>query len=142
MAKPSMWGMTLIELVMVLAIAAILLGITYPLYVEQTTRARRAEAMAALQQIALAQERYYAVHQQYASELGVLTLDTAVQTGLSPRGYYQLSIATSDEQQTFIANATAASVQTQDVACQQFWLNQLGQRGAIDQAGVANLSCW
>ena len=135
-------GMTLVELVIVLAISAILLGIAYPVYVDYATRARRAEAISVLQVIALAQERYYAVQSQYATKLADLSIRHIDSIGLSEHGFYQLALSEPTDNQTFLATATATGVQAQDQACQQFWLDQLGQRGATDQAGQTSTGCW
>jgi type IV pilus assembly protein PilE len=135
-------GMTLIELVIVLAVSAILLSIAYPMYVDYSIRARRAEAISALQVIALAQERFYAVQGRYATQLIELSLQTAWQPGESEYGFYRLSLSEQGDNQSFVAMATAVGVQTQDIACQQLWLNHLGQRSATDQAGSVSLVCW
>lgn len=134
-------GLTLLELVLVLAISAILLSIAYPLYTDYAQRARRTDAITALQVIALAQERFYALHGQYATQLADLALDIpAWQAGISEQGYYQLNLA--EQTETYHVTATAASTQVQDLACRQFWLNQLGQRGATDNTGAASQGCW
>src|SRR6266511_2814437 len=56
-AKPN--GFTLIELIVTVAIVAILARIAYPIYQDQVTRARRAEGKAALLKAAQLQERNY-----------------------------------------------------------------------------------
>lgn len=135
-------GMTLIELVIVLAVSAILWGIAYPVYVDYASRARRAEATSALQAIALAQERFYTVQGQYATDLADLSMQTVATSGVSAHGFYQLTLADQTDHQVFLATATAVAVQAQDLACRQLWLNQLGQRGAFDHTGTVSTVCW
>ncbi|MEM6405363.1 MAG: type IV pilin protein, partial [Pseudomonadota bacterium] len=95
-------GLTLLELVLVLAISAILLSVAYPLYTDYAQRARRTEATTALQVIALAQERFYNLQGQYATQLTDLTLEvSAWQTGVTERGYYQLALAKQTDQQAY-----------------------------------------
>ena len=136
-------GLTLLELVLVLAISAILLGITYPLYTDYAQRARRTEAITALQAIALAQERFYTRRGQYATQLTDLALDIpAWQAGVTEQGYYQLTLVEQTDTQLYQVRAIAAGSQTQDTDCHRFWLNQLGQRGAMDSTGADRRGCW
>jgi type IV pilus assembly protein PilE len=58
-------GLTLIELVVVLAVVAILAAIVYPTYQDAVRKARRAEARAALLQVMQQQERYYSQRNTY-----------------------------------------------------------------------------
>ncbi len=138
-----MSGLTLLELVLVLAISAILLSIAYPVYTDYVQRVRRVEAITALQVIALAQERFYTLQSQYATQLTDLPLDIpAWQAGMTEQGYYQLALAEQTDTQTYRVTATAAGPQTRDTVCRQYWLDQLGQRGTTNSAGVASAGCW
>lgn len=66
-------GFTLIELMIVLAIVAILAAIAVPAYNNQVRKAQRAEARSALQQITLLQEKFRADNPTYgaAADLGI-----------------------------------------------------------------------
>jgi type IV pilus assembly protein PilE len=57
--------MTLIELMIVVAIVGILAAIAYPSYQEQVRTSRRADAQAALMQLAQFMERYYTENDCY-----------------------------------------------------------------------------
>lgn len=135
-------GLTFIELMIALAIIAILLGIAYPLYDQQAQRARRADAQTALQLIALAQERYYTNHGHYTTSLNTLDLPANLQTGSTENGYYSLTINNNDNDQTFSATASATGNQTNDTDCQVFRVNQLGVKSALDNNNAANADCW
>ncbi len=136
-------GLTLLELVLVLAISAILLSIAYPLYTDHVQRARRIEAIAALQVIALAQERFYILQGQYATQLTDLALHTpAWQAGTTEQGYYQLALAAQTDTQTYRVTATAVGPQIRDTVCRQYWLDQLGRRGTTDSTGESSTGCW
>ncbi|MFT6924527.1 MAG: type IV pilus assembly protein PilE [Psychromonas sp.] len=59
-------GFTLIELMIVVAIVAILAAISFPSYRDSVRNARRAEAQATLQGLSQAMERYYTTNGTYA----------------------------------------------------------------------------
>lgn len=58
-------GFTLIELMIVVAIVAILAAVAYPSYQDSITKAKRAEGRAALMEIMQQQERYYTQNNTY-----------------------------------------------------------------------------
>ena len=66
------WGFSLIELMLVLAVLAILLTVALPTYQDQMIAGRRAVARAALLTTAARQEQYLISHRQYASSLAAL----------------------------------------------------------------------
>jgi len=79
-------GFTLIELMVVVAIIAVLSAFAVPSYVRYGLRARRADAHQALLSIAMAQERYYAANNRYGSlsEIGFKST--------TEKGYYRLEL--------------------------------------------------
>lgn len=58
-------GFTLIELMIALAVAAILATIAYPTYQEAVRKGKRAEGRAALMELMQQQERYYSLTNSY-----------------------------------------------------------------------------
>lgn len=58
-------GFSLIEMLVVMAIAGILASVAYPSYASYMTRARRVEGMVALIDTMQQQERYYTRHNSY-----------------------------------------------------------------------------
>lgn len=59
------YGFTLIELMVALAITAILASVAYPSYVEAVRKAKRVEGRAALLQLMQQQERIYSLQNSY-----------------------------------------------------------------------------
>ena len=74
MSRSSAKGMTLIELMIVIAVIFILGMIAYPTYTTYMQKSRRAEAKAILLDMQLAEERYRTNNVSYAVTLGSLTL--------------------------------------------------------------------
>jgi type IV pilus assembly protein PilE len=82
-------GVTLIELMTVVAIMGILTAIAYPSYQQHVAKGRRAGAQAVLMDIAQRQQQYLLDARSYASDLATL--------GVSPpndvAAYYTVSVA-------------------------------------------------
>jgi type IV pilus assembly protein PilE len=70
-------GMTLIELMVVVAIVGIISAIAFPSYQEYVRTANRADGMALINQIMQAQERYFVNTYTYATDLQLLGFTTA-----------------------------------------------------------------
>lgn len=83
-------GFTLIELMVVLAIIAILASIAFPSYQSSVRESRRADAFAGLTRMADMQERFYLQNRTY-------TMDEASVGGANTvEGYYTLSVTAAD----------------------------------------------
>jgi len=83
-------GFTLIELMITVAIVAILASIAMPSYENYTRRANRSDGLDTIHNILIAQERYYADNMEYASNL--VKLGSATNSMTTPRGHYSISI--------------------------------------------------
>jgi type IV pilus assembly protein PilE len=134
--------LTLVELMVVVAVMAIIATVGYPLYSDQVRKARRADAKIALETIAQAQERYYTINGEYAATLSSLQVSTDLQGGTSEEGYYTITVTRAgadNEQFTVTADADSGGRQAGDGECAQFTINQLGVKTATD-GGSTN--CW
>jgi len=106
-------GFTLIELMIVVAVAALLLAIAVPSYQDSTRKGRRAEAVAALMQLQQAQERHRAGNTSYAANIAALP-------GSQPSSteYYNLTISdVGPAQYSITASAKPGSSQFGDTRC-------------------------
>jgi type IV pilus assembly protein PilE len=142
-------GFTLIELMVVVAIAAILGTLAVSGYTNSVRKSRRTEARSALLDLASREERYMSTNSKYsatASDLGY--------TGPFPivigSGYYQVALpavgaATAALPATFSLTATpvAGKGQDKDAACQTFTVDSTGKQTAYNSgAADSTATCW
>ncbi len=112
-------GFTLLELMVALAIGAILVALALPSYQNYVMRARRADGMAALNALQQAQERYRAEATAYTTDIGALRGASTA----SPDGHYRLSVsAAGANSYTLSATANSESPQSRDSLCQTLLL--------------------
>ena len=142
-------GLTLVELMIVVAVMTIIAAVAYPLYTAQTQKARRADAKIALESLALAEERFYTIFGRYGtvaqlddpnsdgndadSFIGD-ALDNLDRDGTPGPDNYAISVVATTT--TFTVTATAQGPQSDDTGCASFTINQIGSKGATDA------KCW
>jgi type IV pilus assembly protein PilE len=130
-APRSSKGVSLIELITVMAVVSVLSAIAWPSYLGSMQRSRRTEAQLALLQIQFAQERHYATHLRYSSTLsGPATAGGLGMSAHSQNGDYLLSVATVNGGQGYVARAQATPDGRQflDKPCRQLTLDTTGVR--------------
>jgi type IV pilus assembly protein PilE len=132
-------GFSLIELMITVAIVAILAAIAIPSYSAFTRRSNRTDATRTLTFDAQALERCYSQTFSYSPCAGV-TIGTAA----SPQGYYSVVVAVQANPAGFTITATPiAAPQTGDSDCQIFTLDSTGSQGAKNSANATNTQvCW
>jgi len=132
-------GFTLIELMVVVAIIAIIAAFAVPSYLRYGIRARRVDGQNLLMRTADAQERYYAINNRYGSldELGY----TSAAGKQSEKGYYELSLDPASDSSTYTAIATpvAGGPQAKD-DCEALTISNTGEKGQT--GSTTNGSCW
>ena len=137
MKLAALRGFTLIELMVVLAVSAILAGVAYPAYQGQVAKGRRADAKQAMVELAQKLERFYTERGTYAgASLGAGGVYPAVSLG----GYYTLAI-TSQTADGFVITAAPRGTQAGD-ACGTYGYNQLGDRTLVSGASLSVAECW
>lgn len=134
-------GFSLLELTVAMAIAAILLAIAVPAYLEQSQKARRADAHASLLKIAAKQEKYYAVQGSYTPDL--TKLGFAASTVPTEHGYYTVVATVAADGQSYLITATRQAPQDDDAFCGDLTYSSLGVRSAINnEAADPGRDCW
>lgn len=149
-ALPSR-GFSLIELLITVAIVAIVTTIAVGGYRQYVRRASRVDATSALLRLASAQEKFYAQNGQYADE-GARGAAPPAGLGIAgtERGYYDLAIglAAGGAAVGYTATATvnAGEAQADDEDCWVFSINERGLRGAESRGGDTGAAvterCW
>lgn len=129
-------GFTLIEILIALAIVAILAAIAMPSFQQQIRQARRADGQTALMRLAIAQEHFRADCPRYASQIGGTrgcadTNDHLGESDLSTDGHYRLAVESATSS-AFKLTATPVGAQIHDkaggTACNPLTLDQDAHR--------------
>ena len=134
-ARPR--GMTLIELLVAVAIVAIIASIAVPSYSGYVTRSKRAVAKSALSVVADRQEQFFIDNKRYADDLTEIGYDSE-KIGVNDNGQavavdaddrvYVISLADTSAT-TYTIEATPQLAQAdQDTACGTLSLTQAGQK--------------
>ncbi len=137
-------GFTLIELMVVIAIVAVLSTIAVSSYRTYVLRASRTEGRMALLAIQVAQEKFFLQNNAYAQDIATviapppgglgINLDAA---GVTSGGNYTISFAAATAT-TYRLQADATGHQTDDTAaCLQFTIDEQGARTPPESSG-----CW
>lgn len=141
----GMEGFTLIELMIVVAIVAILTAIAYPAYTKYIARTHRVAAESCLAQYSAYMERFYTTNLRYdqdssgtATALPTLDCESTSQTGSDYTYDFKANTLTSS---TYTVEAKPKGAQaTRDAVCGTLSLNQAGTR---DKSGTNTVSqCW
>src|ERR1700728_3535523 len=146
-------GFSLIELMVALAIVAILAAIALPMYSKQVQQSRRVDARTAILDIAGREERYLNNSSSYTTSPANLGYTAAAAFPMTVgSGYYQVNVTVAAAGPplgpTFTAYATpvAGSSQLNDLACQYFSVTNTGAQfsSASSNGSGANTAsiCW
>lgn len=126
--------MTLIEMMIVVAVVAILGSIAMASYRGSVLRSNRAEAAAALLRIQTAQEKYYLSRNTYTKNLALLGSSENTE-----RRLYTIDVEVDDDGDGYTARATATGSQTADTDCAVLTIDETGNR---TPAPTDATRCW
>lgn len=126
-------GFTLIELMITVAVVAILAAIAFPSYQEQVRKSRRAQAKADLVELGQLLERFHTVQNTYSGF--TLTFSQSPREGASQ---YAISFSGDPTSAAFKLQAVPLGSQVKD-KCGTLMLDQAGRK-TPDNATVAG--CW
>lgn len=143
--RTGLAGFSLIELMVTVAIVAILASIALPSYLASVRKSRRTEAKSALLDLAGREERYYNTNTNantYTNQANALGYGTAAVSTLPVgNGYYQVTISSPAANGLPAPSYEIVAVpitpdQLKDVQCLQFTVDSSGLQTAT------NASCW
>lgn len=143
--KQRTQGFTLIELMIVVAIVAILVVVAYPAYSKQIRKGHRVDAKSAVLEAAAREEKFFATHNQY-SNVAVDLNYAALPFDVISNGQkvYELSITVNTAgAPTYLITATPFGDQVND-ACHTYQVDNFGTQANLSSGGAPNSTtgCW
>ena len=147
MTGPHQGGFTLIELVIVVAIVAILTAIAIPQYRKYVQKSNRATAKSALLDLARREETYYSTNNSYTlnlTSLGYSSItNNQIQVPNSSNPTYNIGFtapaSSGSSAATYTVSATPTGSQTGD-GCGTYSVDYLGNQLPATTSGGS--SCW
>ncbi len=140
--KRSHSGFTLIEVMIVVAIVAILAAVAFPSYQESVRRSARADAQADMGELVQTLERFYTLNNRYDQDRAGVANALPAGRAISPRTgtvRYNFGLVFAAAGQAYTLTAVPAGPQVQD-SCGTLTINQLGvQTPAV---GTNGRPCW
>lgn len=142
MKPDKMKGMTLIELMIVIAVLGIIVAIGYPSYQDQVRKTRRAEGIGELLELADRMERHYADLGTYDQADGSDMTAAAIFRSTTTNGYYTLSVDAGTNNVSYTVRATPTSKGNQNKdKCNTFIINSLGNK-SLSGNSIPLEQCW
>lgn len=146
--KLQQTGFTLVEVMIVVAVIAIITAIAYPSYRENVRRSRRSDARNLLSENAQIMEAFSTVNNRYDQDLSGVASALPATTQVSPRGaagirvMYNIAFQGAPTAGTFVIQAVPANDMVGD-ACGTYTINNLGQTGNTGLiAPWTTAQCW
>ncbi|PHS73908.1 type IV pilin protein [Porticoccus sp.] len=142
-------GFTLIELMVVIAIVALLVMVAMPAYDGYVRKTKRSLGKAELMSVMARQEQFFVNNKQYATTLtglGYLASPYAInqdgdEVAVTASGrIYQIAISNASAT-AFTLQAIPQGSQTKDTQCSTLQITSVGVKSIVDGSGSAS-DCW
>lgn len=133
-------GFTLIEVMITVAIIAILAAIATPAYNQQVRKSRRADAKVALEQTAQGLERCFVDNNTFVFDAA--NAPGCPQSFTTNDGYYTITVAATATTYSLTARPTSKGGQDEDSQCNQMILSSDGSKISKNKTGTVNDYCW
>lgn len=140
--KQRRGGFTLVELMIAIAVVAILTAIAYPMYQDQVRKSRRAAVKGSMLQISQFMERHYTENMRYSADAGGNSLSmndvynaSFLEDPNTVEKYYDLTLTSNLT--TYTISAVPGSGQSYDV-CANLGLSSTGARTTSSN----HTGCW
>jgi len=136
-------GFSLLELLIAMAIVAIIASIAIPAWRTHLLTTRRTEAVAMLLELANRQEQFRLQHQRYAAT-DELTAMPPAGLGIPNNGErYILTTSASDHTYTAFVTVDATGTKADDTQCWLFGMDESGKKWSENAAGeITTTLCW
>jgi type IV pilus assembly protein PilE len=138
--KSAARGFTLIELMITVAIVAILATIASVSYNSQVQKSRRTDARSAVLDLAGREEKLFSTTNAYSatpSDLGYAGTAWPIVVGSN---YYNVSVTVGNPATTYSIKATPINSQASDTQCATLSVDQTGLQSSTGSATTA--TCW
>ncbi|MGC9324245.1 MAG: type IV pilin protein [Desulfomonilia bacterium] len=133
-------GFSLLEVMVVVVIVGIIAAIAIPSYNGYVTRTRRADAVSALETVALYQEKNMAEHGAYGTLAQLNANVGLVNPNADPDRNYNITVILGAGNTSYVAIATGMNAQAGDI---EFALDSNGNRGTNNAGSVSpNAQLW
>lgn len=140
--RTTLDGFTLVELMVTVAVVAILATIAMANYSSQIQKSRRTDARSAVMDLAGREEKLFSTTNAYSgtpSDLGYGAVG-AVWPITVGSGYYQVSVTVANPPISYLITATTFGSQVSDAKCITLSVDQLGSQTSTGTETAA--TCW
>ncbi len=128
-------GFTLLELMIVVAIIAILASIAFTSYQNNIISSRRTDGRKELQRTATSLEKCRALNGTYTTNCSIIN-DASI---TSEEGFYTIAVTLTSSTYSLTASPVSGKSQANDAECTSLTLNNLGQKSGT---GTDSSKCW
>ncbi len=143
--RSIMRGFTLVELMIVVVVVSILAAVAIPSYRNYVMRSQRTDATTALLRIQAAEEKFFLQNNAYSTNLVPAPPNGLGMADRHGRRQLRRLVFNGDAGGagvSYVATATAAAGQLDDVKCQTFTIDQNGTRQATGSGANPTQECW